>query len=277
LERGAVAKGSLIVVGTGISVGHLTLETRSWIISAEKVLYCVADAATERLILQLNPSAESLSVFYGEGKPRKETYRQMVERTLECVRLGQEVCVAYYGHAGIFVAPSHRSIALARKEGYPARMLPAVSSLDCMFCDLGIDPAIGCQMLEATDVLLRRRMIDVSSHTIIWQIAATGDLAFSLKGYDRRNVPQLAEYLLNIYPPDHEVTIYEAAQYPVCEPVILKTKLKDFKDQRLTGVSTLYIPPKTRPPVKIAMLKSLGLESILKDKKLVEWPDASSS
>lgn len=271
-----MAKGSLTVVGTGIAAGHLTLETRSWITSAEKVLYCVADAATERLIRKLNQSAESLSVFYGEGKPRRETYRQMVARTMECVRVGQEVCAAYYGHPGIFVAPSHRSVALARKEGYPARMLPAVSSLDCLFCDLGIDPAVGCQMFEATDVLLRQRTLDVTSHTIIWQIAATGDLAFSLKGYDGRNVPQLAEYLLNVYPPDHEVTIYEAAQYPVCEPLILKVKLKDFKDQKFNGVSTLYIPPKIHLPVKIAMLKKLGLENTLKGRKLVAWPDGHS-
>src|SRR6266853_1887408 len=174
-----MSRGSLVVVGTGISVSHLTMEARSWICSAEKVLYCVADAATERLILKLNPSAESLYVYYGEGKPRRQTYQQMVDRTMECVREEKEVCVAYYGHPGIFVAPSHKSIKVAREEGYSARMLPAVSSLDCLFCDLGIDPATGCQVFEATDLLLRQRNLDVFSHSIIWQIAATGDLGFS--------------------------------------------------------------------------------------------------
>src|SRR5689334_11072953 len=113
-----MGKGSLVVTGTGIAVGHVSMETRGWICSAEKVLYCVADAATERLILKLNPQAESLYVFYGEGKIRSETYQQMVDRTLDCVREGWQVCVVYYGHPGIFVNPGHRSVELARQEGF---------------------------------------------------------------------------------------------------------------------------------------------------------------
>jgi uncharacterized protein YabN with tetrapyrrole methylase and pyrophosphatase domain len=264
-----MSKGELIVVGTGISVGHITMEARSWICSAEKVLYCVADPATERLIVRLNPNAESLYVYYGEGKPRRETYQQMVDRTMECVRAGKQVCVAYYGHPGIFVAPSHKSIMVAREEGFSARMLPAVSSLDCLFCDLGIDPATGCQVLEATDLLLRHRSLDVFSHTIIWQIAATGDLGFSFKGYDGRNIRSLVEYLLRLYPHDHDVTVYEAAQYPVCDPVIRKMKLDELTNQMISGISTLYVPPRERPPVHISMLNRLGLRSMLKGKRLV--------
>jgi hypothetical protein len=44
-------RGRLVVVGTGIAVGHVTAEARAWIEQANKVLYCVADAATERLVL----------------------------------------------------------------------------------------------------------------------------------------------------------------------------------------------------------------------------------
>jgi hypothetical protein len=62
--------GRLVVLGTGIQVGHLTAETRDWIKQSEKVLYCVSDAATERLIQKLNHSAESLFVYYGNKKPR---------------------------------------------------------------------------------------------------------------------------------------------------------------------------------------------------------------
>jgi len=270
-----MAKGELVIVGTGISVGHITMETRSWICCAEKVLYCVADPATERLIVKLNPNAESLYVYYGEGKPRRDTYRQMVDRTMECVREGRQVCVAYYGHPGIFVAPSHESIKAARGEGFSARMLPAVSSLDCLFCDLGIDPATGCQVLEATDLLLRHRSLDVFSHTSIWQIAATGDLGFSFKGYDGRNVQSLVEYLLCLYPYGHEVTIYEAAQYPVCEPVIRNVKLEELTKQMVSGISTLYVPPREKPPVHISMVKRLGLKNILEGKRLVPIPTPS--
>jgi uncharacterized protein YabN with tetrapyrrole methylase and pyrophosphatase domain len=262
-------KGSLVVVGTGISAGHLTLEARSYISSAQKVLYCVADVATEQQILNLKPDAESLYVLYGEGKPRRETYQQMTDRTLECIREGLRVCVAYYGHPGIFVNPSHRSIRIARAEGFSARMVPAVSSLDCLFCDLGIDPSTGCQMYEATDLLLRQRQIDPSCHTILWQVAATGDLKFSFKGFNNRNTLHVVDYLLKFYPKEHELTIYEAAQYPVCEPIIEKVKLGDLGEARLTGVSTLYIPPHQKPHLYMTMLNRLGLSDFLEGKQLV--------
>jgi uncharacterized protein YabN with tetrapyrrole methylase and pyrophosphatase domain len=193
-------KGSLTIVGTGIRTSQLTTEARSHLMAAEKVLYCVADAATERLILKLNQTAESLYDKYGEGKQRRETYNEMTETTLEYVRKGLDVCVAYYGHPGFFVNPSHRAIKIARAEGFEAKMLPAVSSVDCLISDLGIDLASGCQIFEATDLMLRQRLVDPHSHVIILQVSALGDLRYSFKGYDYRHLPSLGEYLARIYP-----------------------------------------------------------------------------
>jgi hypothetical protein len=66
----------LIVIGTGIrTVGQMTLESVSWIKRADKVLYIVSDPIAEELIKSLNPNgAESLYHFYGENKPRIQTY-----------------------------------------------------------------------------------------------------------------------------------------------------------------------------------------------------------
>ena len=263
------SRGSLVVVGTGISVAHLSMEARGWICSADKVLYCVADAASERQILKFNPNAESLYRFYGEAKPRGETYRQMVDRTMECVRAGGSVCVVYYGHPGIFVNPGHRAIEVAREEGYSARMLPAISSLDCMFCDLGFDPSFGCQMYEATDLMIRQRSIDVHAHVIIWQIASVGNLGFSFNGFDAKYVPSLVRYLERFYSSDHEIAVYEASQFAVCEPVIRRVKLAELSSLKLSGIDTLYIPPVASAPVHLAILDEFDLSETIKDLKLV--------
>jgi uncharacterized protein YabN with tetrapyrrole methylase and pyrophosphatase domain len=262
-------KGALIIVGTGISVGQITVEAKEWIRIADKVLYCVADAPTERMILQLNSTSESLYGYYGEGKPRKVTYEQMVERTMECVRAGQLVCAAYYGHPGLFVNPSHKSIQVAKSEGYPARMLPAVSSLDCLFCDLGIDPSIGCQILEATDVMLRRRNIDSGSHVILLQVAALGDVAYSYRGYDSKHVASLGEFLARTYPADFEVKSYEAAQFSVCEPIIRTFTVAELISANPQNIHTLYVPPLKRHAVRLEMVEKYDLKHILKDVQLV--------
>jgi uncharacterized protein YabN with tetrapyrrole methylase and pyrophosphatase domain len=264
-----VKKGSLIVVGTGISVGQLTAEARSVIAMSEKVLYCVADALTERLILQLNPDAESLYPKYGEGKQRRETYREMIERTMECVRSGRSVCVAYYGHPGVFVNPSHRAIRIAREEGYAAKMLPAVSSIDCLVCDLGVDMAAGCQIFEATDLMLRQRQIDCHGHVIILQVAALGDLGYSFNGYDCRNLTSLREYLLKFYPGSYEIVAYEASHYGVLDPVSRRMRVCDLGVSEARGISTLYIPQLSVAPVHLRYIKQYNLEYLMDDIRLV--------
>src|SRR5207248_894254 len=111
-------KGSLVVVGTGIrTVGHLTVEAIAWMKAADKLLYLVADPIAQELVHRFNPRrAESLQRYYGENKQRLDSYNHMVKRVMSCVRRGMRTCVAFYGHPGVFVYPSHEAIRLARKE-----------------------------------------------------------------------------------------------------------------------------------------------------------------
>ena len=91
----------------------------------------------------------SLQPLYGERKSRMKTYREMVHAMLTEVRAGKNVCVAFYGHPGVFAWAPHEAIRIARKEGYFAHMEPGISSEDCLYADLGIDPAtFGCQHYE---------------------------------------------------------------------------------------------------------------------------------
>ena len=138
----------LVVIGTGIrTIGQMTLESIAWIKRADKVLYIVSDPIAEDLIKTFNPAgAESLYDLYAENKPRIQTYNEMIEKTLGYVREGKRVCMAAYGHPGVFAYPTHESVRRAQAEGFKARfkarMLPGVSAEDCMFADLNFDPAM---------------------------------------------------------------------------------------------------------------------------------------
>src|SRR5262245_29771443 len=99
--------------------------------SADKLLYVVADPVAEAAIRALNPDgAESLMPCYGENKLRTETYREIVEITMAHVRAGRRTCLAVYGHPGVLTVPTHEVIRRARAEGFRARMLPAISAAD---------------------------------------------------------------------------------------------------------------------------------------------------
>ena len=101
------------------------------------------------------------------------------------VRAGLDVVGVFYGHPGVFVAPSHRALAIAKEEGYKARMLPGISAEDCLYADLGIDPANpGCLIYEASDFLITERPVNINSHLILFQVGCVGVADFNFTGFE---------------------------------------------------------------------------------------------
>jgi len=252
--------GSLTVVGTGIQLGtHLTAEARACLAGADEVLYLVADPAVMTLVERLSPGARSLHTHYEPGESRMRAYAAITEDILERVRSGADVCVAFYGHPGVFVRPSHEAIARARAEGFPARMLPAVSAEDCLFADLGVDPGrSGCQSYEATDFLLRARSIDPSAALILWQVGVVGNVAYAPEG-DTSRVGVLVERLRADYPPDHVAVLYEASLYPGCESTITRVRLSELAEAEISPMATLYLSPAYERPADRDAAAKLGL------------------
>lgn len=94
---------------------------------------------------------------------------------MNSVRAGHHVLAIFYGHPGVCVTSSHRAIAIARSEGYQAKMLPGVSAVDYMFADIGFDPVHhGCTVQEATRMLVQRAPLDTTVHNIIFQVGCVG-------------------------------------------------------------------------------------------------------
>jgi len=260
--------GSLVVVGTGIQiVGQTTLETRSIIQKAEKLLYLVADDATAHWLTSLNASAENLHHLYELGKPRKETYENMVETVLAYVRRGMKVCFAAYGHPGVFANPTHESVRRARAEGYNARMLPGISAEDCLFADLGLDPGPGgCQSFEATDFLVYHRKFDITVPLVLWQIGVIGKPNyFSESVTSGEGLAVLTEALTLHYGADHEVVVYRAALFPGSEPIITNLKIAALSTAQIETMATLYIPPKSVAQRDREMAARLGIALLSED------------
>jgi uncharacterized protein YabN with tetrapyrrole methylase and pyrophosphatase domain len=239
-------RGSLVVIGTGIrTVGQLTLEAIAWMREADSLVYVVADPVAEAVIKHLNPTgAVSLAGYYEEGKPRINAYSAMVEHIMRCVRAGDKTVAAFYGHPGVCTYPSHEAIRIARSEGFQAWMLPGISSEDCLFADLGVDPGtLGCQSYEATNFLLNTRLIDPSSALILWQVGSLGYWKHKSWQVDMRAMPLLVQKLTQFYPISHPVTLYQAATLPGTDPIIDQIPLSSLCEFTITAGMTLYIPP----------------------------------
>lgn len=237
--------GRLACVGLGMLLGaQLGARARSHIETSDVVFVAASHPLVEAWVHALRADARSLQGHYREGKPRFETYREMVGALLAEVRAGRRVCAAFYGHPGVFAGVPHTAIAQARDEGFDAVMEPGVSAEGCMYADLGLDPGrVGCQHYEATQFLLYRRLVDPSAPLVLWQVGIAGDRSctrFST-GLAHRRV--LLQRLLEDYPPDHPAIVYEAAVLPIESPRIETLALRDLVHARLEMHTTLVIPP----------------------------------
>jgi hypothetical protein len=250
---------ALTVVGTGIRLSQLSVESQSQIESAEKLFFLVADPVTHAWIMDLRPEAESLAGCYSPDKLRRTSYEDMVERILVCVREGLRVCALFYGHPGVFGYPAHEAVRRVRLAGYRAEMLPAVSAEDCLFADVGVDPGQdGCQSFEATDFLISRRRFDPRVPLVLWQIGLVGEFGYKPE-YSLAGLRVLVEVLLESYEETHEVAVYVAARFLGCEPSIQRIALASVPEAKITPVSTLYVPPKSRAVPDAEMIVRLGV------------------
>lgn len=258
-------QGKLVVVGTGLrTVGHMTTEAIALIKSADRVLYVVGDTVAEEMLHKLNPAVESLQTLYSPDRKRIDTYNDMIERLLTCVRAGLNTCGVFYGHPGVFVYPSHEAIKRARSEGYSAVMLPGVSAEDCLFADIGIDPATtGCSSYEATDYLFNLRPTDPASALVLWQIGVLGNEGYNPTGrYETPLMLLLIQKLGRYFSLSHKVAVYEAAVHFGCTPRISWVPIRHLGTVELNAASTLFIPPSilSRPDMYMfAQAASLGI------------------
>ena len=239
-------KGSLACVGVGITLGsHLTPLARSHIEGADVVFVAASDGIVEKWLETMNRDVRSLQPLYAAGKPRARTYREMVDAILEAVRSGAKVCVAFYGHPGVFAWAPHRAIAIARREGYFAHMEPGISAEDCLYADLGIDPGtVGCQHCEASQLLFYKRRIDTSAYLILWQAGVVGVFTASTgtaSDADRRQM--LIDRLARDYPLNHRLIVYRAATLPIDAPRIERITLGRLAAALIEAPDTLVFPP----------------------------------
>ncbi len=238
-------RGSLVCVGVGMTLGsHLTPLCRSYIEQADVVFTGLSDGVMELWIAQMHPDVRSLQQYYREGKPRTETYREMVEAMMTEVRAGKKVCGAFYGHPTVFALPPRKAVAVARSEGFDAHMEPGVSAEDCLYADLGIDPGeVGCAHYEASQFMFYRRRIDPSAYLILWQIGIAGDQSVTRFSTGAQYRQVLVDLLSPDYDGNHEVIAYKAATLPTQRPRMDRMKLRDLPKADLDIHFTLVIPP----------------------------------
>ncbi|KGJ89406.1 SAM-dependent methyltransferase [Thalassotalea sp. ND16A] len=253
-------KGSLVCVGTGITLGaHITPIAKSHIEQADIVFITGNTGFMQMWLEELNPNVHDLQQYYQEGKPRSRTYQQMMDEMLKAMREGKKVVGAFYGHPGMFVTPTHKAIKQAKAEGFFAKMEAGISAEDCLISDCGINPgALGCANFEASQFINYQRQVDNSAYLILWQVGMVGDTTLTQFSTGEKYRAILVEVLQQHYPFDHTITLYEAAATALEQPRIEQIALVDFIHADVKQVTTMIIPPSAKLKVNKGIQEKLA-------------------
>ncbi|CZP76799.1 SAM-dependent methyltransferase [Legionella pneumophila] len=245
----------LIVVGTGIkSISHLTEETKRIIQNADKVLYLVNENNIKQWIQREAKQAESLDPIYFSSDQRIEAYQAITDYITEEYKKLSVLCVVFYGHPTVFADSALNAVRQINKDGGDAIILPAVSAQDCLCSDLEIDLGDqGCFSIEATELVLFERQIDIHSHLILWQVANFG----RTDGKKSDKLSILKNYLYGYYPDDHNICLYEASSLPTQPPRIEWITLSNIDNTEISSTTTVYFPPLVKKAVSSKYLNLL--------------------
>ena len=202
----------------------------------------------------MNQDVRSLQPYYAEGKNRNITYREMVDAILTEVKNGKKVVAAFYGHPGVFACVAHKAIKEAKDCGFSAHMEAGISAEDCLYADLGIDPGrTGCQHYETSQFMFYHRNIDTAAYLILWQVGLAGDTTLSKYSTSELYREVLVDLLMENYPKNHEIILYQAKVLPIDEGRCEILELSNLPKAKIFQHTTLVIPPceKMKPNNKI--------------------------
>ncbi|WP_392538023.1 SAM-dependent methyltransferase [Legionella sp. 227] len=236
--------GRLIVIGSGIkSIAHLTEESLVLLRNCEKLLFLVNDKIMSNFLMKEHKNAESLDEIYFNYTNRQDSYKNLTDKIVSDYCLYSSVCVVLYGHPTFFADFALNAVIKIRQQGGTAYVLPAISSLDCLFADLLINPGQGglC-VYDATELLIYKKNIDVNSNLVLYQVSSLGMNDMNISKY----LDVLKKYLMAYYPPEHELAVYTASQIPGKIFSNEVKKLKDLAMENISHISTIFIPPLKR-------------------------------
>jgi len=248
----------IYIVGTGIKwIEHITLEVDKVLSSCNSILYVERAPGIDRYFSQKADKVVDLTSLYAENKDRMETYRDMATQVVQEALDNPPVAFALYGHPTIYSYPPFLVKEMSNALGLSVKVLPGVSSLDTLFCDLLVDPAVnGIQMFEATDLILREHQISPNLSTVIWQIGSLGTSLFSSAKSESKRFDGFVDYLKKFYPGEHPVFAVYTQPHPMLKSQVNKfplNKLPEFAEVLHSAV-TLYLPPLRPNSVKNAQL-----------------------
>ncbi|WP_397471111.1 SAM-dependent methyltransferase [Rheinheimera sp.] len=247
-----MSQTNLVFVDIGIKCGaHISPRGRSYIELADLVFVLVPDNITEEFIGQMNANVRSLMSCFQQGRSHLLSCQEIVATILTEVKIGKKVVIAFSDHPRTLPWISHNAVKKALKLGFKAHVEPGVSAKGCLYADLGIDPlSTGCKHLDIKQLLFYKREIDTTSLLVLWQKSILGDINFAKLITDIEYRKVLVRLLVQYYPIEHEIILYEADTLSNKQPRTDYMPISALPNVVMDLKTILVIPPSAKAELK---------------------------
>ncbi|HOR00615.1 MAG TPA: nucleoside triphosphate pyrophosphohydrolase [Anaerolineae bacterium] len=223
----------IIIVGLGPGdPRHLTVEATQVFAEAGEVYlrtrrHPVAEALPGR------PTVHSFDDLYESAASFEELYRTIAAQLLELGARPQGVVYAVPGHPLVAERTVGLILSGALERGLPVRLVDGLSFVEPILSALRID-ALGLQISDALDLAQQHSpLLDPDRPALVAQL------------YSRQVASDVKLTLLNIYPPEHLVTVVLRAGLPTQE--LRPLPLEDLDREDVDHLTSLYLPPLPQP------------------------------
>jgi uncharacterized protein YabN with tetrapyrrole methylase and pyrophosphatase domain len=248
LMRGA-SQPHLFLIGLGVMVpDHVTLQATRAMARCSQIYSLIQESPHLWMPPHKGRHIEVIDVrnWYVEGEVRIRNYNNVAQTIFRAVSPSESVGYVTYGNPMAYDSVAQNLVQLTIDAGLSVQVVPGVSSIDTVLCDLRLDMAPGIQVFDASwFVAFRiRPRIDVS--LLLVQVGAFGSLrTHYTERRDGSSLQGLVRYCCELYPPTLSVALVRSSgdegRLAQIRHVPL-SKLVEVTGDELAGAS-LYIPP----------------------------------
>lgn len=180
-----------------------------------------------------NPTLHSFDTLYDTAESFEALYKAIAAQVLELGARPQGVVYAVPGHPLVAETSVRLILDGALERGLSVRLVDGLSFVEPILSALRIE-GLGLQLADALDLAGQHSpLLDPDRPALVAQL------------YSRQVASDVKLTLLNVYPPEHMVTVVRSAG--VAGEQIRSLPLTDLDREEVDHLTSLYVPPLPQP------------------------------
>lgn len=251
------------IVGLGLRIPeHVTGEAREALSQCSRI-YAIVQ---ERPDLWLNSSDPNrtevinLLSLYTENAVRKDNYDRATETILSAAKDSGPIGYVTYGNPMAYDSVAQSLVLRGKELGLRIKVLPGISSIDTLLCDLGLDLAPGIQICEASWMVAAGIIPQPSYALLLVQIGMFGSLRTHYQTLPNpKSLDSLSAYLIRFYPRTHSVFLVRSAGGRESVARIREVQLGKISEVEVECIlnASLFVPAVQEATIDEGMLKRM--------------------